>query len=135
MIEEQTRKRIQGDFTYQSEKVKNLLRAIYRDPVLAWEQWSRQIERQGFEAFKRNLSHGLQTLGRMNGRFAVAIDTLAARFVEPDPSFDQEAIQALRSLVAEIAIRPAKKTGALVEVTGHLSALVGENIQEVGGRW
>lgn len=67
MIEEQVRNRIRGDFAYQSEKVKNLLRAIYRDPVLAWENWNTQIERFGFEAFERNFSRKPQMLGRMNG--------------------------------------------------------------------
>ena len=66
-------------------------------------------------------------------RFAQAIDTLAQRFTGTEPAFDQEAIQALRALVAKITVKPAKDTGALVEVTGYLSALIGENIHEVGG--
>lgn len=67
MIEEQVRKRIRGDFAYQSEKVRNLLRAIYRDPVLAWEEWNTQIKRQRFDVFQRNLRQSPQMLGRMNG--------------------------------------------------------------------
>lgn len=67
MIDPQFQKRIRGDFAYQSEKVQNLMRAVYRDPDVAWERWKKQNKERRFEVFQRNLNRKPQILGRLRG--------------------------------------------------------------------
>jgi hypothetical protein len=67
MIEKQVRARLRGEYTYQSERVKNLLRVIYHDEFLAWEQWEEQSKKLGFAQFYEQFRHDPSILGRING--------------------------------------------------------------------
>ena len=68
MIEDHVRKRIENDYAYQSEKVKNLFRIIYADPEAAWQLWEGRSAMQGFEAFYKRFQRRPGSLGKMNGR-------------------------------------------------------------------
>ena len=67
MISAQTAARIERDYDYQSERVKNLLRLAYRDPVLAWESWE-QIGSASVDRLKEMLRRKPLKLGRLNGK-------------------------------------------------------------------
>jgi hypothetical protein len=67
MIDPKVRRRLEQDLAFQSERVRNLLHAAYRDPERAWARWRAGIERRGPETFTKQLQHKPTLLGRHKG--------------------------------------------------------------------
>lgn len=68
-------------------------------------------------------------------RFASSIGALSRRLAKPDPVFDREAVNALRSVIDHIVVYPKAEDGTNeVEVIGDLAALVAPRGNAWGGR-
>lgn len=67
MMDDYARKRIEGDYAYQSERLKNLFRAIYRDPVKAWAKWEAYVAARGFPTAEVKMARKPGYFGRQQG--------------------------------------------------------------------
>ena len=68
MSAEYIKKRLDGEYKLQTEKLRNLLRTIYRDEIYAWEKWQQLSEKHGFDDFLKKFQKNPNLLGKLQGK-------------------------------------------------------------------
>ncbi|WP_336801740.1 recombinase family protein [Kaistia sp. MMO-174] len=66
-------------------------------------------------------------------QYKAAVENLAGRLSELDDRADAGAIEAFRALVDRVVVHDTQSGGVSAEVIGHLSALLGQGAEQLGG--
>jgi hypothetical protein len=66
--DEYIKKRLEGEYNLQTEKLRNLLRTIYRDENQAWDKWQKLSEKHRFDVFLSKFHKNPKVLGKLQGK-------------------------------------------------------------------
>ena len=68
MSDEYIKKRLEGEYDLQTEKLRNLLRTIFRDENSAWDKWEKLSEKHRFDVFFNKFQKNPKVLGKLQGK-------------------------------------------------------------------